>query len=68
MPLHHVHQVGSVWAGEPTPDLACLVGFLSIDSEAVWRVNCSQASQHSLIVSRAVRKELGWPQDKTEIV
>ena len=47
---HHeaVNRVMTVWAGEdrPTPDLACLVGFLSIETRNLWRINCSQANNY----------------------
>ena len=43
-----VNRVMSVWAGEgrPTPDIACLVGFLSLENNNLWRINCSQASNY----------------------
>ena len=43
-----VNRVMSVWAGEgrPTPDIACLVGFLSLENNNLWRINCSEASNY----------------------
>ena len=43
-----VNRVMSVWAGEgrPTPDIACLVGFLSLENNNLWRINCSEANNY----------------------
>ena len=43
-----VNRVMSVWAGQgrPTPNIACLVGFLSLENNNLWRINCSQASNY----------------------
>ena len=59
-----MNQLTSVWAGEATPGLACLVGFHSIESENIWRSNCSEAHQHRLDVSKELRKDLKWPKEK----
>ena len=43
-----VNRVMSVWAGQgrPTPNIACLVGFLSLENNKLWRINCSQANNY----------------------
>ena len=62
-----VNQMLTVWAGEKTPDIACVLGFQSIESENLWRANCSDARDYRLDISKAIRKQLKWPKEKREI-
>ena len=52
-----VNRVMSVWAGQgrPTPNIACLVGFLSLENNNLWRINCSQANNYRWVLGRG-----GW--------
>ena len=50
-----------VAADEPTPDLKCVIGFLSISNGETWHVNCSQAHNYEVEVSKSIRADLGWP-------
>ena len=59
-----VNQELSVWAGHPTPDIACLVGFHSIESKNIWRANCSEAHNYRLNISNTLWKTLKWPKEK----
>jgi len=52
------NQLFDVDAGEPTPDLACMVGFHSIDQDFKTRVNCSEAHTIEIPVSYGDRKSL----------
>ena len=52
------------YAGHPTPNLACVVGFVSLENEDLFRTNCSDAHQISLNISLTIRKELKWPLTK----
>ena len=65
-----VNRVMTVWAGpeSPTPDIACVVGFTSIEITQLWRENCSIATRHRLSIPEVDRKKLKWPKEKTEIV
>ena len=65
-----VNRVMTVWAGpdSPTPDIACIVGFTSIEITQLWRENCSIATRHRLGIPEVDRKKLKWPKEKTEIV
>ena len=65
-----VNRVMTVWAGpdSPTPDIACMVGFTSIEITQLWRANCSSATRHRLAIPEVDRKKLKWPKEKTEIV
>ena len=65
-----VNRVMTVWAGpdSPTPDIACMVGFTSIEITQLWRANCSNATRHRLGIPEVDRKKLKWPKEKTEIV
>jgi len=66
-PQEPVNQMFSVSAGVPTPDLACLVGFSSIDQDFYKRVNCSVAHEVEVPVSFERRKELKWDKKKKTI-
>ncbi len=65
-----VNRVMTVWAGpdSPTPDIACKIGFTSIEITQLWRANCSSATRHRLAIPEVDRKKLKWPKEKTEIV
>ena len=56
-----VNRVMTVWSGEgrPTPNLACQVGFLSIETRNIWRTNCSQAHHYRKIGSVVSSKYVG---------
>ena len=43
-----VNRVMSVWSGpdNPTPNISCLIGFLSIEITQTWWVNCSEANNY----------------------
>ena len=60
----------TVWAGPdtPTPHLSCLVGFTSIEITQLWRISCSNATNHRLGIAKIDRKKLKWPKEKSEIV
>lgn len=62
-----VNRMISVGAGHPTPNIACLIGFHSIDSEDFFRVNCSDAHKIEIPVSYQRRKELQWNKKKKTI-
>ena len=59
-----VNRMFAVDAGHPTPNLACLVGFQSIENEDLFRTNCSQAYNYVLNISRVIRKRLKWPMER----
>ena len=59
-----VNRMITVDAGRPTPDLACIVGFQSIESEDLFKTNCSQAHNFVLNINREIRKTLKWPLEK----
>merc|ERR1711936_1399596 len=65
-----VNRVMTVWAGPdtPTPHLSCLVGFTSIEITQLWRISCSNATNHRLGIAKIDRKKLKWPKEKSEIV
>jgi len=55
-----VNRLFTVDAGEPTPDLKCVVGFHSIEEEVTWRMNCSEAHTKEMVLSKDLRKALKW--------
>ena len=59
-----VNRMFTVDAGYPTPNLSCVVGFQSIESEDLFRTDCSQAHNYALNISRGIRKRLKWPMEK----
>ena len=52
------------YAGHPTPHLACIVGFVSLENEDLFRTNCSEAHNIVLNISLTIRKKLKWPPEK----
>ncbi|XP_023347291.1 uncharacterized protein LOC111716106 isoform X1 [Eurytemora carolleeae] len=59
-----INKMFTVGAEGPTPDLACLVGFHSIDADFNFRVNCSEAHEIEIPISFDRRKELKWEKKK----
>lgn len=55
-----INRMFSVDAGKPTPDLKCVVGFLSIENNDIFRVNCSEAHEIEIEISKDIRKNLKW--------
>ena len=62
-----MNRLFTVDAGEPTPDLKCVVGFHSIEEEVghpakswrfesifkvTWRMNCSEAHTKEMVLSK----------------
>lgn len=56
-----VNRLFTVDAGQPTPDLKCIVGFHSIEAEVTWRMNCSEAHTKEMVLAKDFRKALDWP-------
>ena len=59
-----MNRLFTVDAGHSTPNLSCVVGLQSIESEDLFRTNCSEAHNYSLNITREIRKRLKWPIEK----
>jgi hypothetical protein len=59
-----VKRMFTRYAGQPTPQIACIVGFVSLENEDLFKTNCSEAHQYVLNISLTIRKELNWPPKK----
>ena len=59
-----VNRMFTVDAGYPRPNLSCVVGFQSIESENLFMTPCVEARNYVVNISREIRKALRWPMDK----
>jgi len=55
-----VNRMFTVDAGEPTPNLKCVVGFHSIEAMITWEMNCTEAHTKEMVLSKDLRKALQW--------